>query len=62
MHHASLDRRQLIGALVLLASALFVSRGLVRPPYQIWVKRACIVIFLLALGVVLVWIMAWLVS
>jgi hypothetical protein len=62
MYLASLDRRQLIGALVLLVSALFVSRGLVKPPYQVWVKRASIVIFLLAFGVVLVWIMAWLVS
>jgi len=62
MYHASLDRRQLIGALVLLATALFVSAGLVKPPYQAWIRRACIVSFLLALGVVLVWVIAWLMS
>jgi hypothetical protein len=61
MRHANLDRQQLIGALVLLVSALFVASRAVRPPYQVWVKRASIVIFLLALGIVVVWVVIWLV-
>jgi hypothetical protein len=59
---AYLDRPELIGALVLLASALFVSIRLVKPPYQAWVTRACIVSFVLALGVVLLWVVVWLAS
>jgi hypothetical protein len=62
MGHANLDRQQLIGALVLLVSALFVAARIVKPPYQAWIKRVCIAGFLLALGVVFVSIVAWLVS
>ena len=62
MRYANLDRQQLIGALVLLVSALFVAVRVVKPPYQTWIKRACIAGFLLALGVVFVSIVAWLVS
>ena len=58
----NLDRQQLIGALVLVVSALFVSRGLVRPRYQAWIKRASIAGFVLTLGIVLVWVVAWLMS
>ena len=58
----NLDRQQLIGALVLVVSALFVSRGLVRPRYQAWIKRASIAGFVLTLGIVLVWVAAWLMS
>jgi hypothetical protein len=62
MRHANLDRQQLIGALVLLVSALLVVSRVVKSPYQVWIKRASIAGFLLALGVVFVSIMAWLVS
>ena len=62
MRYANLDRQQLIGALVLLVSALFVAVKIVKPPYQAWIKRACIAGFLLAAGVVAVSIVAWLVT
>jgi hypothetical protein len=62
MHHANLDRQQLIGALVLLISALFVASRVVKPPYQAWIKRTSIGGFLLALAVVVVWIVIWLIS
>jgi hypothetical protein len=62
MHYANLDRQQLIGALVLLVSALFVAVRIVKPPYQTWIRRACIAGFLLAVGVAVVSIVAWLVS
>jgi hypothetical protein len=62
MRYANLDRQQLIGALVLLVSALFVALRVVEPPYQTWIRRACITAFLLALGVVFVSVAAWLVS
>ena len=62
MHHASLDRQQLIGALILLISALFVASRVVKPPYQAWIKRASIAGFLLVLGTVVVWGVIWLMS
>jgi hypothetical protein len=62
MRHANLDPQQLIGALALLVSALFVAIRVVNPPYQAWIKRICIAGFLLTLGVVFVSIVAWLVS
>ncbi len=62
MRYANLDREQLIAALVLLVSALFVASRVVKPPYQVWIKRASIAGFLLALGVVVVWVVIWLVS
>ena len=58
----NLDRQQLIGMLVLIVTALFVSRGLVRPRYQAWIGRASIAGFVLALGIVVVWVAAWLMS
>jgi hypothetical protein len=58
----NLDRQQLVGMLVLVVSALFVSRGLVGPRYQAWIRRASIAGFALALGVVLVWVADWLLS
>jgi len=60
MRYANLDRQQLIGALVLLVSALFVASRAVKPPYQTWIKRASIAGFLLTLGVVIVWVADWL--
>jgi len=57
-----LDRQQLVGALVLLASALFVSIRVVKPPYQRWIRRASIASFLLALAVALVLVVVWLAS
>ncbi len=62
MRHVNLDREQLIGALVLLVSALFVAVRVVKPPYQVWIKRVSIAGFLLTLGVVIVWVVGWLVS
>jgi hypothetical protein len=62
MRHANLDRQQLIGALVLLVSALFVASRVIKQPYQARIKRASIVSFLLVLGVAVVWLVAWLVS
>jgi hypothetical protein len=62
MRFANLDRQQLVAALVLLVSALFVASRVVKPPYQASIKRASIGGFLLALAVVVVWIIIWLVS
>jgi hypothetical protein len=53
------NRQQLVGALVLLVSALFVSVRLVKPQYQTSVRRVCIVGFLIALCVVLAWLVVW---
>ncbi len=57
-----LVRQQLISALVLLVTALFVSGRLVKPRYQAWIRRASIAGFLLALGIVVVWVVAWMAS
>jgi hypothetical protein len=62
VNYANLDRQQLVGVLVLLVSALFVAIRVVKPPYQTWIKRACIAGFLLAFGGVFVSIVAWLAS
>jgi hypothetical protein len=62
MRYANLDREQVVAALVLLVSALFVAVRVVKPPYQVWIKRASIAGFLLALGVVVAWVVIWLLS
>jgi hypothetical protein len=62
MRNVNLDRQQLISALVLLVSALFVASRVTKQPYQAWMKRASIAGFLIALGVVVVWVVVWLVS
>jgi hypothetical protein len=54
------DRQQLVAPLVLLVSALFVSVRVVRPRYRATVRWMSIAGFLLALGVVLVWMAVWL--
>ncbi|HKO09669.1 MAG TPA: hypothetical protein VJ487_18345 [Alphaproteobacteria bacterium] len=56
----SLDRQQLVSALILVAMALFVGRNLVREPYRAWMARALIAAFLLALGIALVLVAEWL--
>ncbi len=57
-----LDRNRLVGALVLLVTALFVSGSLLSPRYRALARRAAIAGFLVALAVVLVWVAAWLTS
>ena len=59
---SGLDRNRLIGALVLLVSALFVSGTLVGPRYRALARRVAVAGFLIALAVVLVWVAAWLAS
>jgi hypothetical protein len=59
---SDLDRNRLIGALVLLVTALFVSGTLVGPRYRALARRAAIAGFLVALGVVLVWVAVWITS
>lgn len=56
------DRQQLVTALVLLVSALFVSVRLVKPHYRARMRRISIAGFLVALGIVVVWIAVWLVG
>ncbi|MFI5023483.1 MAG: hypothetical protein ACHQRJ_17780 [Alphaproteobacteria bacterium] len=56
----SLDRQQLVSALILVAMALFVGRNLVGEPYRTWLARALIAAFVLALGIALVLVAEWL--
>ena len=56
------DRQQLVIALVLLVSALFVSVRLVKPAYRARMRWISIAGFLVALGIVVVWIAVWLVG
>jgi hypothetical protein len=56
------DRQQLVAALVLLVSALFVSVRLVKPRYRAGMRWISIAGFLVALGIVVVWIAVWLVG
>jgi hypothetical protein len=56
------DRQQLVAALVLLVSALFVSVRLVKPHYRARMRWISIATFLVALGIVVVWIAVWLVG
>jgi hypothetical protein len=46
-------------AIVLLPTAAFIASGWIRPPFCIWWRRAVIIGYLLALGLVLVWITTW---
>ncbi|HUC10540.1 MAG TPA: hypothetical protein VL985_08950 [Stellaceae bacterium] len=55
------DRGQLVDALVLVVSALFVSVGLVAAQYQTLLRRVCVAAFVVALGIALVWSALWLV-
>jgi len=56
----SLDRQQLISALILVAIALFLGRSLVGEPYRTWMARALIAAFLIALGIALILVAEWL--
>jgi len=55
----SLDRQQLISALILVAIALFLGRSLVGEPYRTWMARALIAAFLIALGIALILVAEW---
>jgi hypothetical protein len=54
------DQPPLLAALVLLLTAAFLASRWVKHPYAIWWRRAVIVGYLGALGLVLVWITTWL--
>ena len=54
------DRPQFLAAIVLLLTAAFVASGWVKPPFGIWWRRAVIVGYLLAVGLVLVQVTKWL--
>jgi hypothetical protein len=54
------DRPQFIAALVLLLTAAFVASGWIKPPFAIWWRRAVIVGYLLAVGLVLARVTKWL--
>ena len=56
------DRQQLVAAFVLLVSALFVSVRLVKPRYRARMRWISIAGFLVALGIVVVWIAVWLIG
>ena len=56
------DRQQLVAAFVLLVSALFVSVRLVKPHYRARMRWISIAGFLVALGIVVVWIAVWLIG
>jgi hypothetical protein len=55
----SVDRQQLISALILVTIALFLGRTLVGEPYRSWMARALIAVFLLALGIAIVLVAEW---
>jgi hypothetical protein len=54
------DRPQLLAVLVLLLTAAFVASGWIKPPFRVWWRRAVISGYLLALGLVFVWVTKWL--
>ncbi|MGO8866318.1 MAG: hypothetical protein ACLQME_07435 [Alphaproteobacteria bacterium] len=56
----SVDRQQLISALILVAIALFLGRNLVGEPYRTWMARGLIAVFLVALGIALILVAEWL--
>jgi hypothetical protein len=56
------DRPQFLAAVVLLLTVAFVAAGWIKPPFGIWWRRAVIAGYLLALGLVLVWITKWLIA
>jgi hypothetical protein len=53
------DRPHLLAAVVLLLTAAFVASVWIKPPFGIWWRRAVIVGYLLAVGLVLVWVTKW---
>ncbi|MBV8889233.1 MAG: hypothetical protein JO305_06140 [Alphaproteobacteria bacterium] len=55
-----LQRGQLISAIMSVVIVLFVGRALVAAPYRSWLRRAAITGFLIALGLAIVSIGAWL--
>jgi hypothetical protein len=55
----NLDRRQLLGVVVLLITAAFVGARWVKPPFGVWWRRAVIVSYLLAVGLALLWVAQW---
>jgi hypothetical protein len=54
------DRPHLLAAVVLLLTAAFVASGWIKPPFGLWWRRAVIVGYLLAVGLVLVRVTKWL--
>ena len=54
------DRLHLLTAVVLLLTAAFVASVWIKPPFGIWWRRAVIVGYLLAVGLVLVRVTKWL--
>ncbi|MBV8121859.1 MAG: hypothetical protein JO081_18190 [Alphaproteobacteria bacterium] len=56
------DRPQFLAVVVLLLTAAFVASGWIKPPFGIWWRRTVIAGYLLALGLVLVWITKWLIG
>jgi hypothetical protein len=54
-----LDRQRLVAAVVLLITAAFIGSRWVKAPFGIWWRRAVIVSYLIAIGVVLAWIAAF---
>jgi hypothetical protein len=53
------DRPHLLAAIVLLLTAAFIASGWVKPPFRVWWRRAVVIGYLLALGLVFVWVMKW---
>jgi|GEM_PF-1630913 hypothetical protein len=53
------EHPQFLAALVLLLTAAFVASGWIRPPFRLWWRRAVIAGYLVALGVVVVWVALW---
>jgi hypothetical protein len=60
MAMVGLDRQQLVGAAVLLITAAFMGSRWVKRPHGAWWRRAVIVSYFAAIGLVLVWVAAWL--
>lgn len=56
------DRPQLLAALVLLITAAFIASRWIKPPWGIWWRRAVIIGYFIALGLVLAWIAKWLIG
>jgi hypothetical protein len=54
------DRPQFLAAIPLLLTAAFVASGWIKPPYDIWWRRAVIIGYLFAIGLILVWVTKWL--
>jgi hypothetical protein len=54
------DRPQFLAAVVLLLTAAFVASGWIKPPLGTWWRRAVIIGYLLAVGLVLIRITKWL--